>query len=188
MPASDPLILAFGDSLTAGYGLAPHEAFPARLEALLRLARPAATVVNSGVSGDTTARARARLPKVLARLDRRPDLVIVELGANDLIRRVPPLHTLANLDDILVEFDCRDIAVLLATVAPPAFLGAAGSAYAQVYETLQIRHAVRAHPFFPPGILGHHAHVLRDRLHPNASAIEKVALAMAPVVTDMLAR
>lgn len=186
MADSAPVVLAFGDSLTAGYGLARPEAFPARLEVLLRQTLPDAMVINAGVSGDTTHSALTRLPRVLLRLSQRPDLAIVELGANDLIRRVSPQRTLANLDAILTELRRCDISVLLATIDPPAFLGAMGQAYARIFTVLGERHKMRTHPFFPPGILGHHAHVLRDRLHPNAAAIDKVARAMAPVVLDML--
>lgn len=186
MADSAPVVLAFGDSLTAGYGLARHEAFPARLQALLRQTRPGALVINAGVSGDTTHNALMRLPRVLSRLSQRPDLAIVELGANDLIRRVSPQSTLANLDAILTELRRCDIPVLLATIDPPAFLGALGQAYAQTFTVLSERHLVRTQPFFPPGILGHRSHVLRDRLHPNAAAIDKVARAMGPVVLGML--
>lgn len=180
------VVLAFGDSLTAGYGLARHEAFPAQLQVLLRQTLPDAMVINAGVSGDTTHSALGRLPRVLSRLSQRPDLAIVELGANDLMRRVSPQITLANLDAILTELRRCNIPVLLATIDPPAFLGAMGHSYARIFTVLGERHIVRTHPFFPPGILGHHAHVLRDRLHPNAAAIDKVARAMAPVVLDML--
>lgn len=184
--ASRTLILALGDSLTAGYGLRPDEALPARLEAaLLALGHPAA-VVNAGVSGDTTAAALARLPRVLSRLDRRPDLAIVELGANDLIRRVPPAATRANLSAILRELDRCGIPALIASFEPPPFLAPLAAAYAGMYETLAREHGARLNPFFPPGVAGDRAHVLRDRLHPNAAAIVKVAAAMAPAVLAAL--
>lgn len=182
MAEGAPYILAFGDSLTAGYGLARHEAFPARLQAMLRPSLPNATVQNAGISGDTTASALRRLPRLLSSLGSKPDLAIVELGANDLIRRIDPAQTRANLDAILREFDRCAIPVLLASFAPPAFLGELVQAYAGLYEDLGAAHGARVHPFFPPGVLGHHAHVLRDRLHPNAVAIHKVARLMLPVV------
>lgn len=183
-----PLVLAFGDSLTAGYGLARDEAFPARLEALLRETTPRIVVQNAGVSGDTSGSALARLPRLLSGLDRRPNLAIVELGANDLIRRIPPAQTRANLDAILTEFGRCGIATLLATFEPPPFLHSLAGDYAGIYEGIAARHDAVAHPFFPPGVLGHHAHVLRDRLHPNALAIDKVARAMAPVAQQALDR
>lgn len=186
MAASDPFVLAFGDSLTAGYGLARHEAFPARLEALLRGTLPGARVRNAGVSGDTTRSALARLPRLLSGLDRRPDLAIVELGANDLIRRIDPVEARSNLDAILRELARCAVPVLIASVEPPAILGDLARSYAGIHEGLGAEHSVPVHPFFPPGVLGHHAHVLRDRLHPNAVAIDKVVKSMAPVVLAVL--
>ncbi|MDB5673356.1 MAG: hypothetical protein JWM65_338, partial [Sphingomonas bacterium] len=97
-PSGAPYILAFGDSLTSGHGLAAADSFPAQLEALLRATHPGARVDNAGVSGDTTASGLARLPRLLSRLDRRPDLAIVELGANDMLRFADPLHIRRNLD------------------------------------------------------------------------------------------
>ena len=185
-PAALPLILAFGDSLTAGYGLAPHEAFPARLEALLRDEAPGARVINAGVSGDTTTSALARLSRLLSRLEQRPDLAVVELGANDLIRGIPPDRTARNLDAILREFTRCAIPVLIASIDPPALLGALGAGYAGIHARLGALHGMPVHPFFPPGVLGHRDHVLRDRLHPNALAIRRVAEAMLPAVRAAL--
>ena len=177
-----PFVLAFGDSLTAGYGLARADAFPARLEALLRSTLPGTVVRNAGVSGDTTRSALARLPRLLSSLDRRPDLAIVELGANDLIRRIDPAEARSNLDAIIWEFQRCSIPTLLASVEPPAFLGAVALAYSGIHADIGRLYGIDVHPFFPPGVLGHHAHVLRDRLHPNAVAIDKVAKAILPTV------
>ena len=187
IPPAPPLILAFGDSLTAGYGLARDEAFPARLQANLQASLPGALVRNAGVSGDTTRSALARLPRVLSALDRKPALAIVELGANDLIRRISPAEARTNLNAILCEFERCAIPTMLASVEPPAFLGEIARAYWGIHAELGRAHGIRVHPFFPPGVLGHHAHVLRDRLHPSALAIEKVAAAMTPVVLAELA-
>lgn len=186
MPDQGPFVLAFGDSLTAGYGLAPGEEFPARLQALLRDAMPHATVQNAGVSGDTSSSALRRLPRLLSSLGCRPDLAIVELGANDLIRRNDPTITRENLDAILREFGRCSIPTLLASFEPPRFLGAWVAAYDGIYQQTAAKHGALVHPFFPPGILGDRAHVLRDRLHPNALAIDKVARAMAPVVAEAI--
>jgi acyl-CoA thioesterase-1 len=187
-PSARPLVLAFGDSLTAGYGLARGEAFPARLEALLKQDHPEARVLNAGVSGDTTTSALARLPGVLSRLEHRPDLAIVELGANDLLRGIPPARSTANLDAILRELERCTIAVLLASMDPPAILGAIGAGYTGIHARLAERHRVPIHPFFPPGVLGHPAYVLGDRMHPNAAAIERVAQAMLPIVRELVGR
>ena len=186
--AGGPIVLAFGDSLTAGYGLQPHEAFPARLQASLRATLPDAVVINAGVSGDTTRSALSRLPRLLSSLAFRPQLAIVELGANDVIRRVDPVEARSNLKSIVREFERCLIPVLLASVDPPAFLGAVGRGYSGIHAAVAREHGLRMHPFFPPGVLGHHAHVIRDRMHPNALAIGKVCEAMVAVVLDELAR
>jgi len=182
----NPLILAFGDSLVAGYGLATTDAFPAQLQRRLRSARPEAAVINGGVSGDTTAQALRRLPALLSRLPQRPDLAIVEIGGNDVLQAVPPARTSANLDAILTEFGRCGIPVLLATVEPPPFLRAHAMAYASIQAELAARHGLPSCPFFPEGVLCHPQMVLFDRVHPNARAIARVADAMLPAVESAL--
>lgn len=183
-----PYVLALGDSLTAGYGLAPSASFAARLEARLRERWAGAIIHNAGVSGDTTEGGLRRLPRLLAGLSLRPDLAIVELGANDLLRGVPPERTRANLDNILHELARCGIPVLLATFQAPAFLGAFGARYDGIYAELAARHGIATAPFFPAGILGDPALVLADRLHPNARAIDLVASAFLPSVLALLHR
>lgn len=183
-----PLVLALGDSLTAGYGLARNESFPARLEQRLRATLPGAVVINEGVSGDTTADALRRLPRALARLARRADLAIVEIGANDLLRGVPPARSRADLDAILTELSRCAIPILIASFEVPAFLGSIAARYAGLYAEAAARHGAAVHPFFPPGVVGHPAFVLPDRLHPNAAAIERVADAFLPAVLLALGR
>ena len=184
--APDPLILALGDSLTAGHGLPRDASFAARLEVLLRAHYPDAAVFNAGVSGDTSAAALRRLPAVLSGLHQRPALAIVELGANDLLRGVPPARTRADLGLIVEELQRCHIPVLLATLEPPPMLAALGQPYRDIYEAISARHGVSRHPFFPPGVLGHPDFVLPDRLHPNAKAIDLVARHMlAPVMAAL---
>lgn len=181
-----PFVLAIGDSLTAGYGLAAHEAFPARLQARLRARWPQATVQNAGVSGDTTADALRRLPRLLAGLKARPDLAIVEIGANDLLRGIGPAAARANLDAIVTELQRCGIPVLLATLDLPPLLAALAGGHATIYADVATRHGIPATPFFPAGVLGHPALVLADRLHPNARAIEMAAEAVEPAAVRML--
>jgi len=106
--ANPPEILVFGDSLAAGYGLPPEAGFAARLEARLKAEGIRARVVSAGVSGDTTAGGLARLDWALAG---KPDLVILELGANDALRGIDPKVTKAALDSILTKLDARHIPV-----------------------------------------------------------------------------
>ena len=167
-----PLIWAFGDSLTAGYGLPPAEGFTAQLQAALRRAGVAATVRNGGVSGDTTAQGRARLLWGLRGLGARPDLVIVELGGNDMLRGLPPEQARANLDAILVELGRRHIAVLLAGMRAAPNLGLAYVRdFDGMYPALAARHKVRLYPFFVAGVAGDRALLQADGLHPNARGV-----------------
>ena len=181
-----PHILALGDSLTAGYGLAPDQSFPRQLERLLRERHPRATVANAGVSGDTSAGGLARLPRLLARLSAKPDLAIVELGANDVIRAIAPERMQANLDSILTEFERCGIAVLLAGMWAPPMLGAFAERYNRVFPTLAKAHRVALYPFFLAGVAGDRKLTLADRIHPNAEAIGMVAKRILPHVEAAL--
>lgn len=183
---SAPTILAFGDSLTEGYGLAPHDSFPNQLETRLVASRPGARVINAGVSGDTTTDALKRLPRLLSGLNVRPDLAIVEFGANDLIRGIQLDKTRANLDAILIELARCGIRVLLAQMEAPRLLGAFGQACGAIYSDLAARHGVPMFPFFPKGVLANPAFCLRDRIHPNARGIAAIAQAALPAVMAAL--
>jgi acyl-CoA thioesterase-1 len=189
MPIDDktaPRVLAFGDSLTAGYGLGRDESFPAQLQALLRRDRPGARVINAGVSGDTTGDGARRLPRVLARLDVRPDLAIVALGANDLLRGIAPARMRDNLDAILRGLTDCGIPPLLAGMQAPPFLGGFALAYDAVFPELAARHRVPLYPFFLAGVVGDPALVIADGIHPNARAIGMVARAILPHVDAAL--
>ena len=118
------LIVAFGDSLYAGYGLKPGESWPSGVEKALWARGINAKVVNAGVSGDTTAAARARLAFVLDAQPRTPDLVAVGLGGNDMLRGLPPAQARANIDAILTELDRRKIPALLTGMLAAPNLGA----------------------------------------------------------------
>lgn len=181
-----PLILAFGDSLTEGYGLSRAQSFAAQLETLLQARHPGASVINAGLSGDTTSSALARLPRVLSRLSARPDLVIVELGANDLLRGIALETTRANLDTILTELKRCGLPVLLAQMDAPRFLGAFGQSCTAIYAELAKRHGTALAPFLPPGLLGNPALTLRDRVHPNAAGTTLIAKGFLPAVATAL--
>lgn len=186
MTAASPYLLGFGDSLMAGYGLASDQAFPKQLERLLRPTRPGAVVENAGVSGDTTAGGRARLPRVLSRLTRRPDLAILELGANDLLRGIDPARTRENLDWMMDEFGRCGVPVLLAGMLAPPFLGDWARRYNAVYPELAAKHGAALYPFFLDGVVGDPALTLPDRIHPNARAIGIVAGRILPHVERAL--
>ena len=187
-PHHGPRVLALGDSLTAGYGLAPPESFARQLETLLVASHGAATVHQAGVSGDTSADGLRRLPRVLAGLGVKPDLAIVELGANDMIQGVRPERMRANLDAILTELGRCGIPVLVAGMRAPPWLGAFTESFDAVFPALPAAHGAALYPFFLDGVVGDPALTLMDGLHPNARAIEIVARRMLPHVEAALAK
>ena len=186
MPTNAPLVLAFGDSLVAGYGLSAADSFPAQLQRRLGERHDGARVINAGVSGNTSADALRRLPGVLTRLTARPDLAIVQIGANDVLRGLAPAQTRTNLDAILTEFGRCGIRVLLTTLEPPLFLQARTGAYLAIHAEVAAAHGAGLASFFPAGVLGHPAMVLADRIHPNGAAIQAVVSHLLPVVENAL--
>lgn len=163
-------ILALGDSLTAGYGLAQSDAFPVQLQAALRtVGLSDVVVINGGVSGDTSAGGRARLDWLLAES---VDLVIVELGANDGLRGLDPAETYRNLDAILTNLSQRKIPVLLSGMLAPPNLGEDyGKAFNAVYPDLAQKYGVKLDPFFLEGVATEKALNQADGIHPNAQGV-----------------
>ena len=187
--AKEVLILAFGDSLTAGYGLKAQDAFPAQLQARLRQQGIAARVHNGGVSGDTTTAARSRLGWVLAGLKAKPDLAIVELGANDMLRGQPPAQARANLDAILTDLKRRKIPVLLAGMQASYNLDTRYRAeFNAIYPALARKHGVRLYPFFMEGVAGNRGLLIGDQMHPNAKGVAVIVTRILPSVKASLPR
>lgn len=177
------MIWAFGDSLTAGYGLPPGQGFTQQLQAALRAQGIAATVRNGGVAGDTAAQGRARLRWGLRGLGRAPDLVIVELGANDMLRGLPVAEARANLDAILAELGRRHIPVLLAGMRAAPNLGPDYvRGFDAIYPALARAHRVALYPFFLDGVAAHPALIQADGLHPNARGVAVIVRRLLPVV------
>jgi len=184
-----PLVWAFGDSLAAGYGLPPEQGFTSQLQAALRRGGVAATVRNGGVAGDTAAQARARLRWGLRGLGRAPDLVIVELGANDMLRGLPVAQARANLDAILTELDRRKIPVLLAGMRAAPNLGRDyGAPFEAMYPALARAHRVPLYPFFLEGVAANRSLLQADGLHPNARGVAIIVARIAPAVRRALPR
>lgn len=180
-------ILAFGDSLFAGYGLEQGESYPDRLEAALRARGIDARVSNAGVSGDTTAAGRQRLAFVLDNAEQAPDFVIVELGGNDLLRGLPPAQTRANLDAILAELDRRGIpAMLFGLRAPPNLGDTYVREFNAIYPDLAEKHDVPLVPFFLEAVATRPDLVQPDRIHPTAAGIEAMVAATADDVEAAL--
>ncbi|HEX7781404.1 MAG TPA: arylesterase [Sphingobium sp.] len=185
--AADKMILAFGDSLTAGYGLKPAEAFPAQLEAALRRDKIAVRVQNAGVSGDTTAQARARLDWVLRSMKQRPDLIIVQLGGNDMLRGIDPAQTRANLSAILTELKKRKMPVLLAGMLAAPNLGSDyGKRFNPIYPALAKQYGAGLYPFFLNGVTGNPALQLPDHMHPTGKGVAVVVRGISPSVKKAL--
>lgn len=181
-----PVIVAFGDSLIAGFGLAEAESFPHKLEAALAARGVGARVIDAGVSGDTTAGGRARLDWVLAD---EADLVIVELGANDGLRGIDPAETRANLDAILTRLDEAGVRVLFAGMrAPPNMGGAYTEAFDALFAELAARHDVTFYPFFLEGVAARPELNQDDGIHPNADGVERIVEQIVPYVLRALER
>lgn len=187
--AADKLVLAFGDSLMAGYRLPPGKGFAPQLEAALRKQGIAARVHNGGVSGDTTAQGRARLSWVLASLKAKPDLVIVELGANDMLRGLDPARARDNLDAILAELGRRKIRVLLTgMVAAPNLGPDYARRFNPIYDRLAKKYRVPLYPFFLQGVVGDRSLHIGDAIHPNERGVSVIVRGVLPQVTHLLTR
>ena len=186
-PAAGKLIWAFGDSLTAGYGLPPGQGFTSQLQQALDRAGVGATVRNGGIAGDTAAQGRARLLWGLRGLGARPDLVILELGANDMLRGLPVAQARANLDLILAELKRRQLTVLLVGMKAPPNLGADyRRQFDAIYPELAKRHAVPFYPFFLDGVVGRRALIQADGLHPNRAGVAVIVERITPAVRQAL--
>ncbi len=173
-------IIAFGDSLVAGFGLAADAAFPAVLEKTLRAAGYHVTVVNAGVSGDTASGGQARLDWALGE---GADGVILELGANDMLRGVDPEVTKAALDAILGELRARNIKVLIAGMKAASSLGQDyKTRFDAIYPALAKKYDAPLYPFFLEGVAGEPALKLGDGLHPNSAGVERIVKGILPSV------
>lgn len=182
-------ILAFGDSLFAGYEVGRENSYPAQLEAALRAQGINAVVTNAGISGETTGAGLQRLSFTLDAQDPKPDLVILELGGNDILRSLPPEKTRENLDAMLAELGKRDIPVLLMGMrAPPNLGGDFVASFDSIYPDLAKKHGVALVPFFMEAIYDKPQLILPDHIHPTTegigvlvkSTLDEVAASLPP--------
>jgi len=180
-------ILAFGDSLFAGYGLATDEGYPEKLEAALRARGINARVADAGVSGDTTAGGRQRIAFVLDSMERAPDLALVELGGNDLLRGLSPVEARANLAAILQELKARGVpTVLYGMRAPPNAGPQYQGEFDAMYPELAREYDAALVPFFMEPLLGKPALIQADRIHPTAAGIDAMVAATVDAVAGAL--
>jgi acyl-CoA thioesterase-1 len=179
-----PVILDFGDSLTAGYGLAPDQAFPPRLQAALQRRGIETRVVNAGVSGDTTAGGLARLDWALAD---KPDLVILALGANDALRGIDPAAVRSNLDKMIQRIETSGAKVLLVgMLAPPNWGEEYKTEFDQIFPDLARTYGVPLYPFFLEGVAMKPELNQPDGLHPNERGVAVLVDRIAPVVARLV--
>ena len=184
-----PLVLAFGDSLTAGYGLDSGLGFAPQLQATLRRHGIAAEVIDGGVSGDTSEAGKARLGWTIDGLPRKPDLVVLELGANDRLRGLDPALTRANLDAILGELKRRNIKVLIAGMrAAPNLDPAYVARFEAIYPELARRNGAALYPFFMEGVAGQKGMTQPDGMHPTFEGVKRIVTGITPAVKRALGR
>ena len=177
-------IIAFGDSLSAGYQLPASAAFPNVLEAALKARGIDARVVNAAVSGDTVAGGLERIDWALAE---GADIVILELGANDMLRGHDVARTQEGLDTLITTIKARGARPLLAGMRATPSLGADYAArFDAIYPALAAKHALPLYPFFLAGVAGNPALKLSDGLHPAKRGVEVIVAGILPMVEAML--
>jgi len=179
-----PVILALGDSLTAGYGLSKADSFPSVLEEALAEAGRPARVINAGVSGDTS---KGGLSRVDWLLTENPDVVLLELGSNDGLRALDPQQTYKNLAALIEKAHAAGAHVLLAGMLAPPNLGREyGEEFNAVFPRLAEEYDVTFYPFFLDGVAAQPELNLSDGMHPNADGVEVIVENILPSVVEAL--
>ncbi|MEY4707472.1 MAG: hypothetical protein RJB58_1195 [Pseudomonadota bacterium] len=179
-------ILALGTSLTQGYGLPPGTEFTVQLQAALKRARINAQVINAGVSGDTSAGGLARLDWSLAD---KPDVAIIELGSNDMLRGLPPAQTEKNLRAILTQLKAAKVKVLLTGMKAQRNLGAEYvKSFDGIYPRLAKDFGVLFYPFMLDGVALHPKLNQADGIHPNPEGVKVMVARMLPLVKKLVGR
>jgi acyl-CoA thioesterase I len=182
--AETQTLLALGDSLTAGLGLDPTQAFPAKLEAALKAKGHDVVVLNAGVSGDTAAQGAARLDWALTD---DVDAVLVELGANDALRGLAPEQAKQALDGLLATLQKRKLPVLLLGMKAPPNLGPDyGAAFDAMFPELAKQYGVALYPFFLDGVAADAKLNQADGMHPNPQGVDEIVKRVLPSVEALL--
>ena len=177
-------LMVLGDSLTAGYGLPEKDAFTARLQAALDQNGIDATVINAGVSGDTTAGGLARIDWALSD---KPTHAIVELGANDALRGIDPKTTRRNLDAIIRRLQAAAVKVMLAGMyAPPNWGKEYEADFRSIYPDLAQKYGIGLYPFFLDGVAAQPDLNQPDGIHPNEKGVEVIVERIMPSVRRLL--
>lgn len=180
-------IVTFGDSLYAGYNLETGEGLAPELERQLEAGGASIAVHSAGVSGDTTAAGLSRLAFVLDNLKRKPDLVMVGLGGNDMLRGVGYEQTEANLTAIMEELKKRNIKPMITGMIAAPNLGADyANKFNPIFPTLAKKYDAPFDPFILDGVVTNSSLMLPDGIHPTAEGIDIIAKRLAPMVADAL--
>lgn len=184
----EKVVLAMGDSLMAGYNLPQGRGFPGQLEDWLHEQGIAATVVNAGVSGDTTAGGLARLDWTLAGVNGgKPDLLIIEFGANDMLRGIEPGVTRENLDAILKDVTERGLTVVLMGMRAAPNMGPDfEKAFNAIYPELAEKYGVELYPFYLDGVAAERGLNLEDGIHPNEQGVAVMVSKAGPMILKLL--
>jgi acyl-CoA thioesterase I len=179
-------LLALGDSLTAGYGLADSDAYPVKLQAALGKTHPGITIVNGGISGDTAADGAARLDWIL---QDNVDALIVELGANDALRGLDPAQTEAALNEILGKAKARKLPVLIMGMKAPPNMGADYvKKFDGIYPRLAEQHGALLYPFFLDGVAAQASLNQQDGMHPTSEGVDIVVSRTLPMIEQLIER
>ena len=182
--SAPPVVAAFGDSLSSGYDLPADDGFAPALQRALARRGAAATVINHGVAGETTADGLLRVDWMLAD---QPDIVVVEFGANDMFRNFPPAVTRDNLDAMLAKIKASGARVVVAGMLAPLNSGKTfADEFNSIFPDLAKKHDAALYPFFLQGVAQDPALNLPDGLHPNAKGVEVIAENIAPVVLQAM--
>jgi acyl-CoA thioesterase I len=180
-------IVALGDSLFAGYGVKPGESYPAKLERALRARGINARIANAGVSGDTSLAGLERLSFTLNSQQQAPELALISLGGNDMLRGLPPEQTRQNLDAILTELGKRRIkSVLMGMLSPPNMGADYRRKFDAIYPALAKKHDAALVPFFLSAVIDKPDLIQADRVHPTARGIEEMIAATVGEVTKAM--
>lgn len=178
-------IVGFGDSLMAGYGLDAGQSFPELLEIALRQKGHDVVIVNAGVSGDTTSGGLSRLDWSV------PDgtqMVLLELGANDMLRGIEPNITRSNLDEMIRRLQQKNITVVLAGMRAAPNLGPDYQAeFDAIFPDLAARYGIPLYAFFLDGVVGEPAYQLDDGMHPNAAGVQRMVDRALPLIEQIVA-
>jgi acyl-CoA thioesterase I len=180
------VLVAFGDSLTSGLGLAQDQAFPAQLEAALKARGHDVTVVDAGVSGDTSTAAAKRVDWSVPE---NASAVIVELGGNDALQGIPPEGTKAAIAKVIEQLQAKGLPILLAGMEAPRNMGKEYvDAFSALYRDLAQQYGVLFYPFFLDGVALNEELMQPDGLHPNGKGVARIVEKIMPKVEELLAQ